>query len=571
MEWENLLCIFLLLLLSNSCTDFEEDGIRLRGMLQEAGGQNEAARQLFYLMEKQDGTYQMFQNELAKNKPLFDETSTGASTDFGPYFIVPYMNNDTITGCVVYPLNINENKNVWSKDALLGVPKNLDVRYQNNIIPVERQYLYSKRFKTLREEGYDVSLGLASFADTLTHRNIRIETGLSLKNLYQGTRSFPADYSVANVILNYDIGSSLFYDDEDVSNEVVVYGLSAKGLMSIVEEEFNKSPFYSTTNVSHPSFHCISLQMNFYDKVYSNIGPLIEEAVNRVIMRVNAMRFYMTTQYTYQFVQMANNSTGEPHIPETGGCGASQGDNSKKDVVPVKIAEDCNLTKTTVYYDKVSELLNVLRKIDGNLSSATTSYEAFLDKVSSCDVEYSTMICNYEGSYGLNIPIKGDSFKVMNNFVPSAIYEIHNHINQTPPSFRDVLFTAKNAYSEGSPNFRATFVLHPQDETFYCLYVYDKDKAHKFYEKYKNDLDEATNTFQNGSTLLRFLEAYNINNISTAYLYQIVSILSLADSGISLSRITNDEIISYDIHEESFVDKNKEKKQVTIVYCKNAR
>ena len=97
------------------------------------------------------------------------------------------------------------------------------------------------------------------------------------------------------------------------------------------------------------------------------------------------------------------------------------------------------------------------------------------------------------------------------------------------------------------------------------------NELNEAYEKYKNDLDEATNTFQNGSTLLRFLEAYNINNISTAYLYQIVSILSLADSGISLSRITNDEIISYDIHEESFVDKNKEKKQVTIVYCKNAR
>ncbi len=159
----------------------------------------------------------------------------------------------------------------------------------------------------------------------------------------------------------------------------------------------------------------------------------------------------------------------------------------------------------------------------------------------------------------------------MNNFVPSAIYEIHNHINKTPPSFRDVLFTAENAYNEGSPKFRATFVLHPQDETFYCLYVYDKDKAHKFYEKYKDDLDEVTNTFQDGSTLSRLLEAYNIDNMSTAYLYQIISILSLTDSGISLSRITTDEIISYDTYEEVFVDKKKPKKQVTIVYCRNAR
>ena len=51
MEWrlENLLCLFFLLLLSNSCTDIEEDEMHLRGMLQEAGGQNKAARQLFYL------------------------------------------------------------------------------------------------------------------------------------------------------------------------------------------------------------------------------------------------------------------------------------------------------------------------------------------------------------------------------------------------------------------------------------------------------------------------------------------------------------------------------------------
>ena len=176
MEWKskNLLCLFFLLLLSNSCTDIEEDEMHLRGMLQEAGGQNKAARQLFYLMEKQDGTYQMFQNELAKNKPLFNETSTGASTDFGPYFIVPYMNNDTITGSIIYPLNINENKNVWSKEASLDVPKNFDVGYQNNIIPVERQYLYSKRFKTLREEGYGVLSSLTAFADILDKKNLSI-------------------------------------------------------------------------------------------------------------------------------------------------------------------------------------------------------------------------------------------------------------------------------------------------------------------------------------------------------------------------------------------------------------
>ena len=381
-----------------SCSDYEDDVAWLKGMLQEACGHNEAARQLSFLMEKQGKSYQTIQGILGSNRPLFDATSTGTSTDFGAYFIVPYQNQDSIAGGVIFPLDMSKERNVWSKDAMLAVPTKLDAAYLNQLIPIERQYLYSQRFKTLREEGCSVLSTLTSFADTLKHRNIKIETGLSLRNFYQGTRSFSATNSIANVILNYDINSLLFYDDEDVTNEVVVYGLSARGLMSIVEDEFNKSPFYSTTKASHPAFHCISLQMYFHDNSScSNIGPLIDEAINRVIMRVNAMSFYMAIQYTYQFVQMENNSTGGLNIPVTGGSGASQDNSSKKYVVPINIEENCNLTKTTAYHDKVFELLKVLGKVDGNLSSATISYEAFLDSVSSCDVEYSTMVCNYGG------------------------------------------------------------------------------------------------------------------------------------------------------------------------------
>ena len=85
-------------------------------------------------MEKQGKSYQTIQGILGGNRPLFDETSTGTSTDFGAYFIVPYHNQDSIAGGVIFPLDMSKERNVWSKDALLAVPTKLDAAYLNQVM-----------------------------------------------------------------------------------------------------------------------------------------------------------------------------------------------------------------------------------------------------------------------------------------------------------------------------------------------------------------------------------------------------------------------------------------------------
>lgn len=117
-----------------SCSDYEDDVAWLKGMLQEASGHNEATRQLSFLMEKQGKSYQTIQGILGGNRPLFDATSTGTSTDFGAYFIVPYHNQDSIAGGVIFPLDMSKERNVWSKDALLAVPTKLDAAYLNQVM-----------------------------------------------------------------------------------------------------------------------------------------------------------------------------------------------------------------------------------------------------------------------------------------------------------------------------------------------------------------------------------------------------------------------------------------------------
>jgi len=93
--------------------------------------QNKVAQQLFSLMECQEGSYQRLQEKLGVYNPLFEYVDMGASSDFGPYYIIPYQDdNDSISGCIIYPVDeVLDDMEKRSFDGLLGNPIDFDSEY----------------------------------------------------------------------------------------------------------------------------------------------------------------------------------------------------------------------------------------------------------------------------------------------------------------------------------------------------------------------------------------------------------------------------------------------------------
>ena len=353
--------------------------------------------------------------------------------------------------------------------------------------------------------------------------------------------------------MNYEVwGNGKPYDDNS-PNEIIVNGLSASKLVDFVDQEFNRSIYYRAVNVAHSAYFCITFDMVFENN-YNVSDPVsfIQEALSRVTQRVQELGFNITIQYAYKNVSTSIDTgsivVGESPLNDS-----------------IKHVDDCQ-TFNACFKQNILNLLKLMDKTKSDVSNVTTTYDKYLDCVENSDVEYSTTLGVYDGEYAITQPIKGDKFNVSNDLNKSSIFEVHNHPNQTIPSFKDVLFAARNANDPQLPNFKGLFVYDSPNRIYYGLYVQDPLRAEYFYKRYSSELDPTTNSFKDKGIIDNILGLLKIGDADS--LAQLVSILKFFDTGIILSKITLDDITVYDT---DLKNGNKKDGYVKITICTDAR
>ena len=115
--------------------------------------------------------------------------------------------------------------------------------------------------------------------------------------------------------------------------------------------------------------------------------------------------------------------------------------------------------------------------------------------------------------------VEGTENKVDNFVGKHTVAELHNHPNGTPPSFQDVLYTAKQAADTAIIGYKATFVYNAKDDSFYALYVHDRDKAARFYEEIKDQIDSEMMMFKDKPQIQTILEDSAVESNLSPLLY----------------------------------------------------
>jgi hypothetical protein len=307
----------------------------------------------------------------------------------------------------------------------------------------------------------------------------------------------------------------------------------------------------------------------------------ISEMICEIMSEIySQLHFIITMQYTYIYKdEVLDNTTGETTVV-TGGSnipGTSPGtDNSEETDKVEPPVINCDDTVANGAKQKTKTLFNLITNaIIDKTDKSFCIYSNFIDQVKDAKVEYSTCFEHYtdgEDLYRLTKPITSNKqYSVTNNVDEYTIAAIHNHTNGTPPSIRDVFFTAEKASDESSGrNYKCTFIYSQTDGSSYALCVTDRTKAKEFYESYYCELDSSTNNFVDGGQFYSFIYKHPLKefNKSDMLTYQLAAILNYFESGIILIKINNDKTItSYSAEPIFDKKKNDISKYFKLTYC----
>lgn len=561
------------LFLWGACQDSDEFNIsQLHSSLADAALKNPRAKQLLLLMDAQQGSFERLQECLGDNKPLFEGVRTGSAYDFGPYYAIPYQNEDgVVMGCAIFPMDENvSDKEKRSIIGQLGVPVDLNESYLYGKIPTVRRALYSSRFIDWENMGLKVSPELTQFSKELNEHTVQLSTDECSVLPQSVTRS--TSYGTTVVWLNYDL--------ESYSVNGISYAMSIYTFMDIVKDKFDSpstptGPFHVET-VDHYGYQMLRITMYVTDLDYYNrfkFETQVRNVLSWIKQEVMRRGFSVTMQYSYTLAPTP--VSDKPQTSSGGsiytGSGTGSSESEEKDEQDVKEFKlDCSQNTNRQYADSVSAIMDKFTSTNTDTYPNTMPYSEYLQKVHNDSVEYSTCFSSYpdDGINTFSPAIRGDRYSVNNELSPSAVAEIHNHPNGTPPSFRDILFTAKNAMDSDLPKYKATFIYNQNDSSYYVLYIKDAQKAGEFYEKYKGELDEETNSYEIGGYLEDFLKSKGIKNDKENFLYAMTAILGNMNTGISLHKVDkNKNRITYNCMKRYNNRGDKEKKSLIFVYC----
>lgn len=519
---------------------------------------NPSARKLFQLMKQQDGSTERLCQCLNGNIAQFRDVIIGATTDFGVYYQIPYTDkNGVVTGFVVYPVDENK-QNLADRRAsgLLGTPISVDGEYLNTNIPVTHRMLYSSPLIEMKAHGYSVDNSLTSFAERASIQPYKLSSTDYIPTDEKSvlTRSNTTGTLVGSVSINYIMGT--YWGTNFTDDEVTAYGFDINTFMSIVEKAFNEIGDWHVIKVSHHYYQklIVTFRIINEDKVYANYNYYMDTIVKKIKNEVFNKQFTVSLQYLMSLPDRPQT----PHPSGGGGSTSSSGGNytggttgsstTNQDEQDTLTFVQDSLCPNKEYIDSVKAVYELLGKTVGNIGYNTKKYEEYLKAIKGADVEYSTSLHDYGGEYAIDSIVKGEKYVVNNITKKYSVANIHNHPNNTPPSFRDILFTAKCAKDETLTMYKATFIYNEKDNSYYILYITNRKSAASFYDRYHNDLDEKTNGIKNNSHLdeLSQDEGQDYTKGTSNLLYLNTLILS-NNSGISMFKVKDEKITSYGV------------------------
>lgn len=536
--------------------------------------QNEVARQFFFLMERQEDSYERFKERLGTRNPLFEYADMGTSSDFGLFYIIPYQDDtDSINGCIIYPVD-EEIREMERRSFLgkLGNPIDLDFDYLENEIPVTRRFLYSSYFLRWKQIGLNSSTRMNLFAQGLLEHNLYVPNSeLDIDKWSAKTRSLAYGANDVYVHIYYNTGR---YSGPQTG---VVYGLSVETLKNITRTNFLKSfGCVASFKVEHVGYCELEVVFSVTDRDILKYGMgdfYIDKAIKGIVYDCCQM-FYLdaTMQYTYRIPTFISSDNTPPFV--TGGTYIPPSKPSLNvddgPEVP-NFVEDCSNNMAMIKND----ILNILDSFGLARKDSVynkSDFQSFLNSVYNDSVEYSSSYQQYQNvdesvEHVLTTSIRGGKYDVRNEVTPSTIATIHNHINASPPSLRDVLFTAGCAKDSIYIKYKGTFVYSVVDSVYYALYITNRKKAASFYDTHIKELDESTNGFKRKGKFDLFLQKKGLYR--SDMLGALIAILKIFDSGIQLFVVDKNfaTVTSYDA-EKKYTSKGRERKYLRLTYCK---
>ena len=571
---------FAVLLALSACQDYDNDAY-LSQSLQNVSAENEASKSLFALLQQQKDAYVGIKKALGDNTPKFELTEIGSTSLFGPFYIFPYTNGKDIEGSIIIPMDEGisqiECRSVMGK---IGTPIRMDTYYLNNKIPKLSRFLYSYYFLNWKDHGKGVAPLLSQFADDINQDNVPV-TEEEIKSVVKPVRTRAGTTSdrMGYIRIEFNL---VYYLAPSSTDEVEAVALNRK-----VQEEIFRKAFMMYENETYMKFiafskgyRLMSVQFLITDKKFYN--NTIEYSIKKILERVRQMvyekGFNITFQYTYYIPPLSyafpdiggsqgpgGGSGGTGGTPSGSPTGKPKKDDEKDFVV------DCSSYKVQ-YKDAVNGIVGNVKnaKVDDEAYRAIT-WNDYLNTVKDAKIEYSTRLEMYPGldmdnrptvTYQLKPMISGTENKVDNESTKYTLAEIHNHPNGTPPSFQDVLYTAKQA-ADNDTTYRTTFVYEAKEDAFYAIYIHDRQKASRFYEEIKDQVDSETMMPKEDSEIYRLLKQHSISSNSRFLKHQLSAIFELMDSGISFYKINNESITSYDVRKTNNTGRTK----ITFVKC----
>ena len=120
--------------------------------------------------------------------------------------------------------------------------------------------------------------------------------------------------------------------------------------------------------------------------------------------------------------------------------------------------------------------------------------------------------------------------------------------------------------------FRGCLIHNAKDESYYMLYVNNKEKAASFHSKYKKELDKETNWIKKDGdfqkTINKSNKSFSKMNDNYTQIYTLALLLLEYDAGISIMQFDKDKIASAFYCKETSKDLTNKNRYITPYKCK---
>lgn len=548
--------------------------------------QNPIAIQLLQQIQQQPLIYEQMKEQLEENTISFEHTVISSSSQYGVFYAVPYTQQEIIEGCFIIPIQEDHYKK-------LSTPTNQNIQDMNNMSESER-YFSSIQFLEWEEKGINTNPKLSEYAKLVEEEDQKVENAYVFlpfpTSSLPTTRGFYDEKAYARIELEYKTTYTSFFDKNNYAIEVTAPNIY--GIMEELKHGFERENYVLEASVSHIAQQRLYIYVSFNEEqAVMYIKRIIQNATNYVTAQYfgNRGTVAFSSRYTYTYhinsSHEESNGKGNSGIYEAfqGGShssGGDQGSSSTTDSKKIKEALiDCN-DAIELQKSKAYETFSLLDKVEKDpVYQQYINYADYLNTISQIDsLEHSTSLLefeikNEEKAYRCTPTMTGTRNSVSNDTSSSnLIIIIHNHPNNTPPSFLDVITTASIAAESSKNKFKGCLIYNAKDESYYMLYVTNKEKATLFESKYRKELNSQTNWIKEDGEFQRTINKSNKSfskmNDNDTQIYTLALLLLEYDAGISIIQFDKEKIASAFYCKETSKDLTKKNRYITPYKCK---